>query len=404
MTNPLKWPSYFLITLCFLTTEVSVSATSAVYILSFVMLLLTGNWHEKYHRIVNNPAACSFLLLFILYIVGMTYSTSTTQLMFHDLSKKHWLLITPFLIAFITEEKWRERMVNVFLGVMVMTLILSYIKYFLHGGWVEKIDFHHRLEPADVFQDHIIQSFSMSIAAFIFGYRVLFEKALSQSMRALYGVIFVLMVMEILLMSHGRTAYATTLLLLVYLAWIRFGWKGIVLSAGVSVILISSAFLLSANFHKRTEAVYAHYENYGQTKQLTSIGQRIEMYHIAEKMIQARPWFGYGTGGIRTALPTVIPANERVFNPSIDYVESIYLNFLLQFGVFGFAILLVALGMQIQSSFLLPSSYRHLMQAVLISVLIGGVFNCYFVSFTISHYYALFSALCFSTFPTRKVA
>ena len=171
-----------------------------------------------------------------------------------------------------------------------------------------------------------------------------------------------------------------------------------------SVVLIMFAFLFSTSFQTRVKAVYAHYENYGQIHQLTSIGQRIEMYHIARKMIKERPWFGYGTGGIRTALPTVVPANERIFNRAIDHVESIYLNFLLQFGVFGFAVLLAAIGLQIKTSFWLPSPYRHLMQAVLIAVFFGGILNCFFVSFTISHYYALFSALCFSALPAEKSA
>jgi hypothetical protein len=43
------------------------------------------------------------------------------------------------------------------------------------------------------------------------------------------------------------------------------------------------------------------------------------------------------------------------------------------------------------------------MQAVLIAVLFGGLFNGFLVSFPISHFYALFSALCFSALsPVEK--
>lgn len=404
MIDKSKWITYFLLTSCFFVTEVSVSVTSVVYVLAFLAVLFTGHWREKYHRVLNNQGALSFLLLFILYIIGMTYTTSTTHLMLHDLSKNHWLLMTPFFIAFITEEKWRERMMTVFLSVMVITLVLSYLKYFFHVSWIEGIDFHRHSESADVFQDHIIQSFSMSIAAFICGYRVLFKKELSSIMRLFYAFIFILMILNVVCMSHGRTGYASILLLIGYLSWIRFGWQGIFLGAMICMLLVGSAFLLSSGFQERTKAAYLHYESYGHTQHVTSIGQRLEMYHIAEKMIKARPWFGYGTGGIRTALPAVVPANERIFNPSIDYVESIYLNYLLQFGVFGFSVLLIALGMQIRTSFLLAAPYRHLMQAVFILVFVGGLFNGYFVSFTIAHYYALFSALCFSVLPMSKTA
>jgi len=85
----------------------------------------------------------------------------------------------------------------------------------------------------------------------------------------------------------------------------------------------------------------------------------------------------------------------------LDYVENIYLNFLLEFGIFGLLVLIVAIGMQIKTSFALPSQHRYLFQAVLIAILFGGCFNSFFVSFIPAHLYALFSALCLSALPTR---
>jgi O-antigen ligase len=179
---------------------------------------------------------------------------------------------------------------------------------------------------------------------------------------------------------------------------IRFGWKGIVIASVSSVVLISIAFFASFGFHSRIKSVYQEYQHYDQIHHQTSVGQRIEMYDIAKRMIHERPWFGYGTGGIRTALPSVVPEKNRPLNPSIDYVESIYLDFLLEFGVFGFVILLIVLVVQISVSFQLPQCYRALMQAVLIALLFGGVFNAFLVSFPIAHFYALFSAVCFSAY------
>src|SRR3989338_3838181 len=106
--------------------------------------------------------------------------------------------------------------------------------------------------------------------------------------------------------------------------------------------------------------------------------QRIEMYHIAKTMIAKRPWFGYGTGGINTEMQKIIPAKDRVLNSRMNFVESIYLNFLLEFGVVGFAVLLIAIAFQIQQSFLLTHEYRSLIHIVLINVFIGGLINKFF--------------------------
>ena len=392
-----KWMALFFLSLCIIASTISVSATTIVYILAFLFVLMSGHWREIYTRMIGNQAALSFLLLLSLFIVGAFYSTSTKHLMMQDLHKRHWMLMTPIFIAFITEEKWRARMINIFFGAMIIILALSYVKYFLHFDFAGRLGVFRTQEPACVFQDHIVQSFAMNIAAFICGYRVLFQ----EKNRAFYAIIFILMMVDIIFMTHGRTGYATFILLLGYLCGVRFGLKGAVCAGLIGVLLMGSAFIFSSNFQMRTKNMVAHYENYSQIHVQTSIGQRIEMWHIAKKMIKERPWFGYGTGGIQTALQTVVPANERVFNPSIDYVESIYLNFLLQFGVFGLAVLFIALSMQIKTTLALPHGYRCLMQAVLIAVLFGGLFNGFFVSFPISHFYALFSALCFSALPWR---
>ncbi|GEM_PF-4414038 len=388
-----KWMALFFLSLCMIASLISVSATTIIYILAFLFVLMSGHWRAIYTRMIGNKAALSFLLLFSLFIVGTFYSTSTKQLMMQDLHKRHWMVMTPIFIAFIAEEKWRARMINIFLSAMIAILTLSYAKYFLHFDLAQKLGVFRTQEPACVFQDHIVQSFAMNMAAFIFGYRVLFQ----EKNRAFYTITFILMMIDIIFMMHGRTGYAIFILLLAYLSWIRFGLKGMFCAGLISIALIAFAFTFSSSFQLRAKNMVAHYQHYSQIHTATSIGQRIEMYHIADKMIKARPWFGYGTGGIRTAMQKMIPENERVFNPSMDYVESIYLNFLLQFGVFGLAVLFIALGMQIKTTFALPHAYRCLMQAVLMAVLFGGLFNGFLVSFPISHFYALFSALCFSS-------
>src|SRR3990167_237839 len=395
-----EWIALLLLTACFFVSAVSVTLTTITYLSAFLFVLLSGDWHAKWGRIKNNKAAMSFWILGLLFIVGVFYSTSTKQLIWQDLHKNHWLFITPFLMMIITQESWRQRMINAFLWVMCITVCLSYIKwmspvYMTHVLRLPKVHADHSI--FSVFVNHIVQSFAMNLAAFICGYRFLYGKP----WRIFYALMFVVMAINIIFMSDGRTGYGIFFLLLLYLSLIRFGWKGVVIAAFSSAILISIAFFTSIGFHSRTKAVYQHYQHYDQLHHKTSVGQRIEMVDIAKRMIHERPWFGYGTGGIRTALPLVVPEKYRLFNPSIDYVESIYLNFLLEFGVVGFVVLLIVLAMQIKVSFQLPQPHRALMQAVLLAILFGGVFNAFLVSFAIAHIYALFSAVCYSAYKEK---
>lgn len=387
-----EWLALFFLTACFFVSQISVSLTTITYLGAFFLTLISGQWLQQWERIKKNKAALSFWLLFLLFIIGIFYSTSPAHQIFRDVQKRHWMLMTPILMCVIRDDRWRQRMVNAFLWVMIITLFLGFAKWFFNFDllrMIGKVGIEDRINP---FMNHIVQSVAMSIAAFICAYRFLFVK----KNRIVYAILFVLMSLNVMYFSTGRTGYGLFCLMLCYVGVIRFGWKGIIYAALIGVIMLGSSYFISSNFRQRTQEMVQHYRHYDQLKKSTSIGQRVEMTHIAKKMIAQRPWFGYGTGGIRTQLPIVIPENERVFNPSMDYVESIYLNFMLEFGVFGLIVLIIAIGMQIKTTFALSHEYRCLMQVVLISVLFGGFFNMFFVSFPVSHLYALFAALCFS--------
>lgn len=389
----------WVLALCFFVSPISVSLTTITYLLAFVLVLFSGDWKNRWEKLKQNKAAWSFLILFALFLLGITYTTSTMHWMLKDLHKRHWLLFTPFFIIFLCDEKWRQRLLNAFLSVMTITLALSYFKVVTHFNIYHFLPkFVKPMPAASVFESHINQSFAMSIAAFICGYRYLFDS----DRRLIYLGLFILMGFNILFLNEGRTGYGIFIALFCYLGFIRFKTKGLIYSGLICLILLATAFATSHNMRDRLNLFLKNVHKYGHSQQVTSMGQRLEMLKIAKHMIAGRPIFGYGTGGIRTALPHVVPAKDRVQNPSLDYVENIYLNFLMQFGVFGFLILCLAITIQIKQSFLLPDQYKHLMQAVLITILLGGCFNAFLVNFTTAHIYALFAALCFSAYQCKE--
>ncbi len=386
-----RWVALLLLTTCFFVSPLSVSLTTVTYIGACVFLSLSGEWRSRWNRLRHNKAALSFLLLFALFIIGIFYSTSPWHQILRDLDKHIWLLITPFLMMLPMNNDWRRRMMNAFLWAMIITLLLSFIKWATHRNVVAWIPFSRLREGSAIFMFHIAQSFAMNIAAFICAYRFLFEK----KWRIFYVIIFALMAINIVFINTGRTGYGIFFALLFYFGLMRFGWKGMLSTILLSVAIITIAFFTSHSFQTRMKEVYQHAQDYKELPIETSIGQRIEMWGIAKRMIRERPWFGYGSGGIRAALPAVVPPKYRKYNPSIDYVESIYLNFLLEFGVVGLTVFLIAMVMQIKATFQLPLEYKCLMQSVLIAVLFGGLINSFFVAFSIPHFYSLFSVICF---------
>ncbi|OGT44972.1 MAG: hypothetical protein A3E82_02000 [Gammaproteobacteria bacterium RIFCSPHIGHO2_12_FULL_38_11] len=394
-----EWIALMLLTSCFFVSPISVSLTTITYLGAFIFLLLSGDWRARWERIKNNKAAMSFWLLFALLIVGIFYSASTPQFIFKDIQKRHYLLMTPFFMMIIQDEQWRQRMINAFLFAMIVTLFFSSIQTIFHVRFSNSIHLlRHQFDISSVFVDHIVQSFAMNIAAFICAYRFFFKK----KNRMAYLIFFILMAVNIMLMNKGRTGYGIFLLLCFYLSVIRFGWKGIAVTGLLSVVACLFVLYTPNNFHARLQKMHYQYgafqkfEKRGVLMHHQSVIQRIEMWKISKKMIKKRPWFGYGTGGIEAQLPKIIPAKERVFNKSLNYVESDYLNFILAFGFVGLAVFLFVIFLQIKTTFQLPHPYRCLMQATLIALLFGGIFNGFLISFSVSHFYALLSAVCFS--------
>lgn len=390
---------FFMLSCC--VVAMSVTLMIITYLSAFLFIVLSGEWQTRWAFIKNNPAAWSFWLIGLLFVCGSFYATSTHQLIIHDLQKRHWLLITPLLMSVLKQSHWRRRMVNAFLCAVVITVCFSYLQSLL-GFRFESL-LHIKTERTvidihSVFQNHIIQSIVMNIGAFICGYRFLFEKRGS----VFYLSFFMLLGVNILFMTHDRTGYGIFLLILLYLGALRFGLKGLFIASVLFCIAVAGAFYFSQGFQDRIKPVYAYLTHQKKMPIEKSLLQRTEMWGIAKKMIAERPWFGYGTGGIRTALPSVVPLSQRTLDPQIDYVESIYLNFLLEFGIVGLAVFLIAIAIQIKISFSLSHEYRALMHLILIIILIGGLCNAFLVSSPIAHLYSLFSAICFSEYQKNN--
>ena len=393
---------YTLITACFFVSGISVTATTLSFIAAVAAALFSTQWKIYWRRILENKAALSFWLIGLLYIVGIFYSTSAPVHIIRDFQKQHWLWMTPILIAAITSEPWRQRMLNAFLGLVMITLLLSYFQIITRYSFPWKPS---SLELPCVFMNHIVQSVVLCLGAVIVGYRLLFLPHLSNRHQILYGIAWALIAVNMFFFNEGRTGYVLFTLLTIHLCYQRFHWRGLWMAIGGGITVFVIAFYTAPAFHDRIVSAYrdvAYYPQDHAEATITPVGQRLEMVGIAQKMISERPWLGYGTGGIRTALPTVISPDAYIFNSALDYVESIYLNTLLQFGIIGLFVLFLAMLMQIAATFRLPEQYRILGQAVLIVIFVGGIANGFLISFPETHLYAIFSAVCFSALFTQK--
>ncbi len=380
---------------------ISTTATAILMPLTLVLALTAGRWRERENEnirlILYHPASQTFGLLSLLFLIGLIDTIAPFSQAMTYLVKHYWVFFAPLLLIVWQEKKWRDYTVNSLIIAMLITLIFAYAKFF---NWYQPHFTHISSGRETVFKDHIVQNSFMAFAASLLLYRVLFETR----HRFLYSIFILLMSIDILLMSDGRTGYLLYLVLVTYLCGLRFGFKGLILMAILGLSVMGLAYHFSADFHESAGYAINHIMQFHQTHQSTSEGIRIKLMENAYFLFKQHPWFGFGTGSIHAAYATLPKSRIDWIAPGVIMYDfsNIYLNFLVQFGCVGLGVLLFVLGAQWYFSLQLPLPEKIYLQLALLSLILGGIPNSWLTDTTHAHWYALWSMLCFAALPRKQ--
>jgi O-antigen ligase len=175
---------------------------------------------------------------------------------------------------------------------MLITLLLSLTSVIFPLNFI-KGTFGGASNNHFVFKDHIAQNLLMS-------YFVLVMLVKSQETPSIVnkfisiGIAF-LAIIDIVFFVQGRTGYislaANIVLFLVYFSPRKKIGLYIALTLFISFLL----FGFSKNFTSRIELAAAEFQN-KDSKQLTSVGQRVEFFTKSLELIKEKPILGWGTG------------------------------------------------------------------------------------------------------------
>lgn len=363
----------------------SITLTSIFALLTLICVLLSGNWNEKWSTLLKNPVAISFFILALLFVLGLFYTDATFSQALYDIKKHHPYFLAPFLMLAIPSDIIRKNILNLFLAAVLLTLGLSYLKYF------NILNVTPKLPGVSVFYAHITQNTFLAFSAGICAYRFFYYEKFNWA----YAILFFLIGFNVFLLSDGRTGYISFALVVVYVSLFRYGWKMLFAAFALIAILFSSAYFLSPHFSERIHQVRQEQHLFEKGKTNTSVGIRLAELKYTLPLIEKKWIIGYGTGGIFNAVATLPPS---LVDRSLwaSYMETGYLNILLAFGVLGLLIFLSVFALQIFYSFKLPREYRFTMQLFLCIYLISAFANPVFVSFGELNLYAFLSAVLFS--------
>ena len=168
-----KFYQYLLISLAFL-LPITVFGANLVIVIIVLLWLFSGNYKEKYLRIVSSKLLVASIIFFLLHVVGLIW---TEDLIWgFEIVHKMWyfLLLFPVLSS-IVDKRYTKYYVTAFLTAITLTEIISYLVWFeIIGRFKNAIVY----DPTP-FMSHVSYNPILAFAIYLVLHEILFNKKLS---------------------------------------------------------------------------------------------------------------------------------------------------------------------------------------------------------------------------------
>jgi O-antigen ligase len=370
---------------------ISTTLMDALFILTVVLVLASGQLGHKFAMLKANPVAVSSILYFAIFLLGLSYTTATMFEGGKVIIKYSKFLFLPVLLLIFTDVSCQRKAINAFLAAVALTLLLSDLK------GMGLIHFNPQYGPG-VFKDHIQTSFIMAFAGFLCVVRAYFNPK-----HRLYYVIFTLLIMLYLFTyNDGRSGQLMFILLLAFAFFKQFSWRVGVLGIVALCAIIGLAFKFSPVFHDKMLETYQEASQYlkaehpNQKQWNTSIGLRMVFVHNSLELIKRHPFLGTGTGSFDKEY------QQLTKNNLIQQPHNEYLWMGVQFGAMGIAGLVLLLFSLWRFSHRLSLENGLLAQGLVLLFTVGCFTNSWLLDTTESHLFIFFTALLYAALPLGK--
>lgn len=366
---------------------ISVALDNVLLALILVLWLISLNYRAKSAQISRNQVALAAIALFALLIIGLGYGTREPGDGLRYLGKYADLAFIPILVTLFNSENARRQAWYAFAAAMVATLVLSYL---LWAGLMSQGELIGN-DPlvAAVFKKYLTQNVLMAYAAFLFIY--LGRSARFSALRYIWWALAVLAIANVALVIPGRTGQVILLTLMVYLAYSLWRWKGALLITSIIVILI-----VMGGINYRLSQTFNEWKAWRPGEiTYTATGERLEFYHNSFNIALAHPLIGSGTGSFPKVYADHIKSNTMTIT---DNPHNEYLNIAIQTGVAGLLLLLYLFCCVWRAAALLPATFeRHLARGLVITFVIGCMFNSLLMDHVEGLFFAWASGVLFSS-------
>lgn len=351
----------------------------------FLCLAASGELRRRLVRVAAQPMVIATLALIVMILIGATYSIGSPERTWSMLTGWRKLLLLPIAAALFDEPRWKSRLGLVLVAVSALCAVLSYVGLVLGRGI-------YLYPPGIIVRNYATQGMMFSVAAFVAVSFLWYESSLSRARKFWLAVAAALLFANVVLATPGRSGYVVLLACTAAFAFDllrrhRGNRRIYGLSALLMVVVIGS-LAMSPLVRDRIGQGVREMENYQHAQHLTSMGIRMVLWQNTLKMIEARPWFGYGTGSFEAAYRQQVAGQTgwQAIDLSADPHDQ-YLKIAAEHGLVGLAVFFAFL---LTAFFQRPgSSYRLIGLGVLLSWCGTSLFSSHFSTFSEGNFIAL---------------
>lgn len=333
----------------------SIYLMNKVLVVGAILALLSIDWRTYWQLIKQHRTALIAVALFVLFLVGITYSLGSWHHTMRGLDKYTKLLFLPVFMPLFQDEKSRvAAMLSFVVGVTVSVLAvwLGFVKY----PFVNAID----------------HSFLIAISAFICLRWMFVTRGV---LRLLAASAFIFGCSYLLMISVQRTGYIALAGLITVFVWQQWRWRGLLAGAVLLVGLFVSLNHFSPRFQGRIQLAVKEIKIYPQRieKKKRSIGMRLAFAEHSWDAIKRHPVVGNGTGSFFDVYPTT--GGPLLYGRGFSHPHNEYILIAFQLGFVGLIVFLAWFIAILRESSRLPIFEKQLVQGLVVAFMLLGLCN-----------------------------
>lgn len=377
-----------------LSIPISVALDNLLIGLIALLWLLSGNWDGKMAIIRRSPVVLAALLLFGLLALGTLYTTGKPDV----LLKYADLLFIPVFLTLFQDPRMRTRGLQLFCIAAIASIVITHLAYL--GLLADNPLLKRTPTYLTGFKYSITHGLIIAFSAYLFA--LLARDEQNKKRRMIYIALALIAAHNVVFMVFSRTGYVVLTLLLFYFFAATHGRRGLMLITVVAAATFLAAYATSDTFRQRASgAAYEAMEWRPGQPSANSTGLRLEWYTTSLGILRERPLLGYGTGSFAVVYAQAVAGRNMV---ATEHPHNEYLLIAVQTGLIGLACLLYLFWSQWRAAGRLQQPfYRDLGRGLVMTFVVGCLFNSLLLDHTEGLLFAWLSALLFAA-PARTDA